>query len=194
MTSGPSAYAGRATSYDLRSAPQISPRGSLVVRILCLLGILVLGGIILLEVGLAAIAGTLGTISGGVATLIGVAAVAVVLCGFIFLGMGQPAITCLWDNQGFVLQYRNGRSQAFHWLDPRLRIEISVVTYKGRTECDLTTRMPFHNYVTQELLQAILSEANRRGLDVQTRNVSSTGATVRTHKIRATQSPRRSAR
>jgi len=176
---------GRTLEFDLSSAPQISPRSGSIARFLSLAGLVGLLFLILLVVVLATLNGTLRFLPIADVAILGIVGLGIAFLGVIFFGLGPAAKSCLWNAQGFVLEYQNGRSRGFRWLDPELRIEISAVTYNGLTEYDLTTRMPFHNYVTWELLQAILGEANRRGLEVRPRVVESLGTSVCTYVIRS---------
>jgi hypothetical protein len=174
----------QATVYDLTAAPQISPRYGLVIRLLCGVGILVLGGLVVAQLVLAAFRGALDSISEGDAILIGVAIGSVGVLALIVLTNSAGASKIVWNQEGFALVFRRGRVRKFRWSDPGLRIELGEVTYKGRTEYDLLTFLPSHNYVTAEVFDAMVAEAYQRGLVVTSKSYKTGETSVRTHKIR----------
>jgi hypothetical protein len=156
-----------------------------VIRLLCGVGILVLGGLVVAQLLLAAFRGTLDSISEGDAILIGVAIGSVGVLALIVLTNSAGASKLIWNQEGFSLVFRGGKERRIHWNDPDLRIEIAEVTYKGRTEYDFTGGMPSHNYLTSEVYFAILAEAERRGLRVSSRFSQSLEISVRAFKIRS---------
>ena len=186
---GPGAHppSNQPTVYDLTAAPQISPRSGLVIRLLCGVGILVLGRLVVAQLLLAAFRGTLNSISEGDAILSGIAIASVGLLALMALTNGAGASKIVWNQEGFALVFRRGRVRKFRWSDPDLRIELGEVTYNGRTEYDLLTFLPSHNYVTAEVFDAIVAEAYQRGLVVTPKSYRTGETSVRTYKIRPPQ-------
>jgi len=182
---GPETASQQATVYDLSTAPQISPRRGLVIQLLCGAGILVLAGLVVAQLVLAAFRGTLDSISEGGAILIGIAIASVGLLALIVLTNSAGASKLIWNPEGFSLVFRGGKERRIRWNDPGLRIELAEVIYKGRTEYDLTGGMASHNYLTSEVYFAILAEAERRGLRVNSSFSQSIEISVRAFKIRS---------
>jgi hypothetical protein len=172
--------------FDLTLAPQISPRFPQVIRGIALVSAVGIAGLV---TGIAIYNEITGVVRGvpdpeGL-VIIGVAALFVGAFVLIYFGMGPGANRCLWDPDGFTLQYRRGSARSFRWDDPRLRFEMSEIRYKDKVEYDLTSRMPWHNDLTPELYEAILAEARRRGLDVRSRVAGTPAQRIITNRIQS---------
>jgi len=168
--------------FDLRFAPRLAPRSAVLVRIVGLGGFGLLEGLIVSFAILNAIQGQRGTAYGYEFT----AAMAGVGCLFLlpYFGMGPGASSAVWHHEGFTLKYSSGRLREFRWDDPGLKIEIGELATGDRVEYDLTTRMPWHNDLTREMFEAILSEAKRRGLALHTQRVVTGATSIQIHTIR----------
>jgi len=82
------------------------------------------------------------------------------------LGLGPGAESCQLAADGFTLAYKSGRRTTLAWTDPRLRITLFELLYKGRLTYSVATRWPFLNPIPRELYVAILAEARARGFNV----------------------------
>jgi hypothetical protein len=156
--------------FDLSTAPQISPRGAAIGRVIALGCAVSLGVLVTSIAAYNQITGVVRGLPSPIGLfLIGSSAIFVGAAATIYFGLGPGASQCVWEADGFTLRYRSGRVRSFRWNDPQLRFEVSEITYEGEVEYDLSTRMPWHNDLTMELYQAIIAEAHQRGLDVRTR-------------------------
>ncbi len=153
-----------------------------MARSIILAGAVILGILLVVDPVVRTLAGSLDNATEFV--FLGIVSVGIVLLAYVYLGLGPGASACRWDADSFTLQYQGGRRREFRWSDPQLKVEISEVTYENRTEYDLTTRLPWHNNVTDELFQSILAESRQRGLDIRTRVSRSPGISVITPEIR----------
>lgn len=180
--------------FDLTYAPALSPRGPLAMRIVALGIIFGIGGLVTALSVYNEITGVVrGIPSPAGLGIIGFAAFFVGMGVIIYFGMGPGATRCVWEADGFTFHYRNGRVVRFRWKDPRLKLEIAEIHYEEKVEYDLLTRMPFHNDVTVDLYQAILTEADKRGLDIRSTVTGIPATRIITNRIRSRERARKSA-
>ena len=131
--------------------------------------LVVIVAIFLITLGVQAIArlkGGQGLDSGGIVE-IGLVLVILIIGIVGVLGLGPGAMVCRWDPDGFSLRYRDGRLKSFRWNQIGFRCKVTEFAGEDSTEFSLSTLRPFLNPIPGELFQAIVSEAQRRGLRVK---------------------------
>jgi hypothetical protein len=121
----------------------------------------------------------------GQLTILGMLCVFAGIAGYIVAGTGPGAIRCTMDDRGFTLRYRKRADRRFEWSDPHLHVSIGEVVTPKSTSYDLTTRLPFHNFVTPELYGTILDEARKRGLRVKVSRADQFSTKITSVDIRA---------
>ena len=109
---------------------------------------------------------------------------------FTFVGSGRGAISCEWSENRFVLHYRHLSEKVFDWTSPKFRCQMSRYNDSEKTEYELNTRFPFFTPIPEDLYDAILSEAYRRGLTVTSKRTVVGSYTYDVQTIRP-QSPTR---
>jgi len=108
-----------------------------------------------------------------ISILIGVLAICIVA----HLGLGPGAIACTWNPEEFTFHYRNGRVRSFQWRDRRFRCKVTEFVAPTVNTYYISTTIPFLTPITQELYDAILAEANRRGLRIRSEVTRTPGGT-----------------
>lgn len=120
-----------------------------------------------------------------VALFFGVSVLAIV-------GVGAGATSCMLDGNGLKLRYQNGRERVLRWLDPHIRIRLTLVSTSTGVSYDLTagipmlnpfSRFPMLNPISAELYKAILDEVQNQGLNVKSETTRARGVSVTTHRV-----------